>query len=460
VSRLPLLIILAAAAVPGFGLDPDVLIDGRSVRAFDTDYQMDSTMWAAFSTYEDTAFVYKSTDHGTTWQRVLYVHWTPLAPIQDVGLVIGEGDSAFVFVFLHSPDNRGECWLLRTDLEGQNPYMREVFAGPDVVNEFAVCRDYSGDDYWVYAVVCGSHPDDWCYFLRTLNLGRTWQRTDSVQGWTNPHVSGSGGTHMYYAASRAGTTGEVLAKVNDHYGWPDRWTSWEVTRGSSDVGGIAIASDFLFASESSTVWLAWAEDTLRNGDWDIHYAWTMDEGSNWNIQGVLAGGPGAQSHPDLRNYTARGNEWMNLSYISDQEFREVHRRHCHRGDPSGWSTPTVINTTDAGTGSKVVPRLTYSPGAPGTGAGCVFAGAGLDGLYWNAPWYTAVAEEPSRAIEAQTATLVSRARLLEMMSGSASELFDATGRRVADPVRVAPGVYVRRTETSAGFQISRVVVFD
>jgi len=447
------------------GFDPDVMIDGRSVRAFDTDYQLDGTMWAAFSTYEDTAYIYKSTDHGATWQLVQYLHWSPAAPIQDVGLVIGEGDSAFIYVFLHMDGNRGECWLLRLDLDGQNPAISDVFARPDVVTEFAVCRDYSGSDYWLYALVCGEHTDDWSFFLRSVDYGHYWAITDSVKGWIHPHVSASAGQHIYYAATKSDTTGEVLAKVNDNYGAHDRWNSWESDRGPRDVGGIAIASDFTETSENAAVWLAWGEDTARSGDWDVHYAWTLDAGSNWNVQGVLAGGSGAQFFPDLHNYTAPGNQWMNLSYISDQGLREVHRRHCNSGDPSGWSEPLVINTTDAGTGNTVTPRLTYSPGSSGTGAGCVFAGAGLSGLYWNAPWTGGVAERaaPARPRRLAVTPCPARTRAAISWDGPAGTLtiHDRAGRVVRtfgnnalgrldwdltaeDGRRLAPGVYFCR----------------
>ncbi len=369
------------------GFDPDVMIDGRSVRAFDTDYQMDGTMWAAFSTYEDTAYICKSTDHGATWQFVQSLCWTPAAPIQDVGLVIGEGDSTYIYVFLHNEGNRGECWLMRLDLDGQNPANFDVFARPDVVTEFAVCRDYSGADYWLYAQVTGDHPDDWAFFLRSTDYGRTWAITDSFPGLRHPHVSASAGPDLFYATIRPfADPREVLIGMNPAYGGPGGWAYLVFYRDSAELGDVAIASNFTQPSESASVWVVWTEDSVPGGDWDIQYGWSNDGGSTWSSSGVLAGGPGQQRFPDLRNFTAPGNAWMNLSYISEDGSREVHRRHCHGGDPAGWSGPTVVNETSAGTGSAVIPRLVYSSGSPGTGAGCVFAGEGLNGLYWNAPW--------------------------------------------------------------------------
>jgi hypothetical protein len=382
------------AGAPG-GFGPDVMIDARRVRAFDTDYQMDGTMWAAFSTYEDTAYIYRSNDHGVSWQLLRYLHWVPPAPIKDIGLVVGEGDSAFVYVFLHQEVDSGECWVMRMDLDGQNPNLFEVYAGPHRAAEFAVCRDYSGADYWLYAVVTGDRYGDYGRFLRSTDYGRNWAITDEHRDLCRPHVSASAGSHIFFAAVETPDyPQQVDVRMNPAYGAPGSWSQVLLWRGA-EIGDVAVSSDFTLPSESASAWVAWAEDSASGGDWDIHYAWSDHYGSSWHID-VLAEGPGQQRFPDLHSYTDPGNAWMNLSYISEDGFREVHRRYCHGNDPSGWSEPTVVNQTSAGTGSAVTPRLVYSPGAPGTGAGCVFAGSGLSGLYWNAPWMGGTAETEVR----------------------------------------------------------------
>ncbi|MBN2464701.1 hypothetical protein JXD38_03630 [candidate division WOR-3 bacterium] len=470
---------------PGAGapanLGPDVMIDGRSVRAFDTDYQMDGTMWAAFSTYEDTAYVYRSNDHGVSWQLVRYLHWVPEAPIQDIGLVIGEGDSAFIYVFLHSENNRGECWLERFDIDGQDPELLYVFTRPEAVTEFAVCRDYSGADYWLYAQVTGEHPDDWAFFLRSTDYGRNWAITDSFQGMQHPHVSASAGSHLYFATILPSADSvAVLVGTNPAYGAPGGWAYLAFFRDSAELGDVAVASNFTQPSESASIWVVWAEDSAPGGDWDIQYGWSNDGGGTWNQSGVLAGGLGQQRFPDLHNFTDPGNAWMNLSYISEDGFREVHRRHCHGDDPAGWSSPTVVNETSAGTGSAVIPRLVYSVGSPGTGAGCVFAGAGLNGLYWNAPWMGGVAEGAAAACPRRLLVTPCPARTHAAISwdGPAGTLtiHDRAGRVVRtfgdyafgrldwdltadDGRRLVPGVYFCRM-TAAGYRVTQKLVLQ
>ncbi len=477
-----------AVSVPGRGavvdFDPDVLITDRQIRAFDTDYQMDGEMWVAFTTTDDTAYIYNSSDHGATWNHFVTTHWIPATPITDVGIVVGEGDSAFVHLFLYNEDHRGSCYLLRFNLAGQYINQCWPFVREDAMDEFAFCRDYTGDDYWLYGLVTGPHPDDWGFFLRSTDYGNTWAITDSIYGRSHPHVSAGAGAHIYYAATLLDTSDSyVNVALSRWYGSPGNWISMTLYLGTVDVGDVAIASDFTLPESTAAVWFAWAEDTLQNNDWDIHYGWTNDAGLVWNIEGVLAGGPGQQRFPDLHNYTDPGNPWMNLSYISEEGFRAVHRRHCNGADPAGWSAPTVINVTNAGTGSQVVPRLTYSPGSPGTGAGCVFAGAGLTGLYWNAPWHVGVAEPPraerpsvsslavvpSPAAVAATFRWQGNARSLRLYDRAGAlvrEFESPTGLslrwdlRGTDGRRLASGVYLGVLETEAGPQLARLVLAD
>jgi hypothetical protein len=88
------------------------------------------------------------------------------------------------------------------------------------------------------------------------------------------------------------------------------------------------------------------------------------------------------------------------------------------------------------------PRLAYSPGAPGTGAGCAFRSYGGSGdVLWNAPWSTAVAETPG---EVATVSLLLGANPVRTMAnlswaGNAQSvaIYDAGGRRVRSFLRPA-----------------------
>jgi hypothetical protein len=152
---------------------------------------------------------------------------------------------------------------------------------------------------------------------------------------------------------------------------------------------------------------------------------------------------------------------MNASYISidSSNYRTVYRHYVQAGTPTSWSDTLRINSGSAGTGRPVRPLLVYSPGTPGTGAGCVFTGAGLQNAYWNSPWYWVGVTETPGGITDRTApsvgpTIVRGVLFLAEAAShkpQATSLLDACGRNVMvllpganDISHLAPGVYFVR----------------
>ncbi|MFO7651102.1 MAG: T9SS type A sorting domain-containing protein, partial [bacterium] len=219
----------------------------------------------------------------------------------------------------------------------------------------------------------------------------------------------------------------------------------------------------------------------NSGDWDIMYMYSTDAGRNWNTNLYLAGTTANdEQYCDLKPYTNPGNQWMNASYISEAAHRTVFRHDVSQSSPTVWSDTLRINTNSAGTGRDVRPLLVYSPGAPGTGAGCVFTGAGLRNLYWNSPW-TGVALEEKRSLARAAAftalpnPMTTAASLRWRGPARSLTVFDASGRVVRSfdrpagtsvawdrldnrGVRVAPGVYIARLVTDAGTTTRQLIV--
>ncbi len=91
----------------------DIQIRDGTIVATAADYEMDGTMWTAFTRLEDsTAYVYRSTDHGLSWDyRSALGAWQE--PLDRIGFVVGEGDSAFNYLFYLKKDNNGDLWVAR-----------------------------------------------------------------------------------------------------------------------------------------------------------------------------------------------------------------------------------------------------------------------------------------------------------------------------------------------------------
>jgi hypothetical protein len=179
----------------------------------------------------------------------------------------------------------------------------------------------------------------------------------------------------------------------------------------------------------------------------------------WHDPSYLAGSSYSdEAYVDVRPYTEPGNPWINASYcdiVDSSGVATVYRKYANVADPEYWSAAEQINAGDAGYALYARPRLCYSPGAPGTGAGCAFISAGWDALKWNSPWYGAVEERPEPGAVTRGATVI-RGVLSMPASTPATpfSLFDPSGRRVMtlqpgeNDVRALPrGVYYVREGT-------------
>jgi hypothetical protein len=176
----------------------DILIREGTIVATAADYEMDGTMWTAFTRLDDSStYVYQSTDHGLSWQYK-QVSGASGRIFDKLGIVIGEGESSFVYTFLLDPVNNGDLWLVRQDPRTGDMLTVAVACGPDTIRDLAVCRDYSGSNYWLYAVATNPDPpanSRALRFLRSTDYGRTWAVMDSYAVQViDPHLSAGAGS--------------------------------------------------------------------------------------------------------------------------------------------------------------------------------------------------------------------------------------------------------------------------
>jgi len=427
-----------AAAQPD---GPDIRVGYGTVIATAADYEMDGTMWVAIACLDSGNYIYRSTDHGLTWPCLQ--GFNAGFAVDRLGLVVGEGDSNFIHVFVNYPSQEGDLYDIRFNRDGSSGGMFSVADGPDTIRDFAVCRDYSGDNYWLYAVA--TNPDSLVgyralRFFRSSTYGREWYLTDSCpgEGWSEPHISAGAGSYIYFTALNSyGTTNVLNLWLNSLWMNAGHWLFCGWPQGTDDLADPVVGAAFTKPESLATIWCLWAQDYNNSGDWDVKYVlWSGDSG--WSDPAYLAGTVAAdEQFPDLRNYTSLGNPYINASYISDDNvFRTVYRRYAQASTPTQWSDTLRINDGNAGTGSEVRPKLCYTPGGPFSGAGCVFTGAGLNGCWWNGPYPIVIAEP--RTPQAAAATLSVRPGIgrgpfhIRTTSPASVSVHDPAGRLVRE----------------------------
>jgi hypothetical protein len=438
------------------GKDPDVTIGEGRFLATAADYELGGPMWVTAFNQEDTAaHLYVSHDHGETWEEPYWWATDPRQDITPLGCVVGEGDSLFVYCFYVDPRGTGgDLMCLRWNPATGASEFLSVLAGPDTVTDFAVCRDYKGSDYWLYAIAANelgpaNAVND--LILRSTDYGLTWAVLDTFRYVQNPHLSASAGSWMFMSIEIGPEfPGNHNVIANSWFWSPD--TMWWESMFSPDtfeVHDVVVAPSFTEPADSATLWMVYAYNRENSGDWNIKYRWSPVLWPDWTDTLVLAGHPDYDEYfPDIRSYTFAGNAWMNACYVTEgPSFRAVQRRHVHASTPTDWSEPLTINTTSAGTGSDVKPKLCYSPGASGTGAGAVFTGAGLTNLYWNAPWHAGAVAEERTHLGLRPSQTICRG-VLRLAGKQGAVLYDLTGREAKNLVpgendigEIAPGVY-------------------
>jgi len=419
---------------------PDAVVDTGTFMATGADYMMDGTMYVtAFRTSDTVNWFYRSTDHGLTWQQLVgysMVSGGSKVRTRRLGLCVGEGDSAFLYMFLCSEPPYEDLFEIRTNLDGFGAILTAVHAGSDTVTDFAVCRDYTGSNYWLYAVAVndqrvGSRN---AWYLRSADYGKTWALTDTGNSDVHLHYSFGAGSWLYHVleGSNPYARGEVWLFYNPVYGARGQWQMQTIRPDTFSVRDPVIAPSFTLPESSATVWTLFSHDYQGIGDWDMFFAWSTTGGRSWPDWGVLSSVfDSLERFPDVRNYTSLGNTYINASYIWESNTqRTVYRHYTSSPDPSGWSDTLRINTNSAGTGRTIRPLLVYSPGGPGSGSGCVFVGAGLRNLYFNSPWLTALAEAGSPRLSPGPRALLCRGAF-EWPGSTPARLFDAAGRAVA-----------------------------
>jgi len=419
---------------------PDAVIDTGTFLATGADYMMDGTMYVtAFRTSDTVNWFYRSTDHGLTWQQ-LEGYWLGgsggRVRTRRLGLCVGEGDSAFLYTFLCLEPPWEGLYQIRTDLDGTNGMLVGVHAGSDTVTDFAVCRDYTGSNYWLYAVAVNDQRvgRNNAWYRRSTDYGKTWALTDTGNGDLHPHYSFGAGSWLYHVleGSNPYARGEVWLFYNPVYGARGQWQMQTIRPDTFSVRDPVIAPAFTLPESSATVWTLFSHDYQGIGDWDMFFAWSTSGGRSWPAWGTLSSVfDSLERFPDLRNYTSLGNTYINASYIWESNTqRTVYRHYANSPDPTGWSDTLRINTNSAGTGREIRPLVVYSPGGPGSGSGCVFVGAGLQNLYFNSPWLTALAEAGSPRLSPRPRALLCRGAF-EWPGSLPARLFNAAGRSVA-----------------------------
>ena len=340
--RIPPPTIMSATQMGTPSDGPDVLIELGSMLATATDYEEDGTMWTVFSRPDSNTFLYRSTDHGEIWQYAWSFNWNFV--IGRLGLIVGQGDSNFIHVFVIRPDGDGDLYDLRFNHDGTGMQTLPVRVGPDTIGDFAVGREYNSGQYFLYALVNNelrtATPGRNAFFLRSGDFGQHWTVCDSFTNISQPHLSVGSDAYVYFTCRLTPSLypGELARGVNANYGSHGSWSLTEVRPDLFRVADPVIGAAFTQPESLATIWCLYSHDYNNSGDWDILYSYSTDGGTSWQENNVLAFSTDDEEWPDLKHFVSPDNPWVNASYLSTNgaNYRTVYRCYANAATPMSW----------------------------------------------------------------------------------------------------------------------------
>lgn len=457
---------------------------GDRITSYACDYEQDATgtMWVSFGRALDSnIYVYKSVDHGASWQYVAGFFWNPKHVPGKLQMAVGEGVGYdFIYVWELHPANDGDVMVVRYNHDGSGLAGWAVLAGADTVTDYAAGRDFSGSNYWLYArthngLQSGDYPKG--VRMRCTDDGPTWAIMDTIANGAKPSFAFGSSYYSYLSAVPQPQffKGWVQTLVDTSWWSPGNWRVRDFHPDTFAVFDAAIASDFNTDLHGAVVWLVYSHNYQGSSDWDVLYTYSTDAGNSWATYGYLAGSSSeVEAYVDLKNYTSDDNTYINASYVVTGTSTG-YLSFAEASTPGNWSSPTAINQSiPLGWSSVQKPSIIYSPNGPGSGGGLIFLNTASDGVYFNSPWFTGVAETPAQPKSASGIAVtpsIARGAVSVKWTGVARSLSvtDALGRVVcsyANPAgqslvwdgKVAAGTYFVRVATSSGASTTPVVI--
>jgi hypothetical protein len=437
------LVLLAAGSTAAAFWGSEVLVDSGAVAAFDATADSGGVVWLAIAYPDSAVGLYYSGDFGLSWHGRGTLHTD--AAVRQVQLLIGQGDSSLLYLFLLEAGNGGDLWLARIRPDSGDFGLTPVAVGVDTIDDFSVALDRDSH-YYLYCLYANEHRTGRTgTFTRSLDHGASWETgTDWWNAW-DPCVSYTTGSTVHCAWRYALNGSEVHYSYNRHYGMPGHWSTYRVVSDSSAgqcYDPTVVQADSSPESEA-TVWVFYTVGRRDTEMLDLQYSASSDGGWGWT-PGLPFGDPFRdEQQPCLAADLSGPNDYVSLCYSSGNRRRgdtiSVWWTCANSYDPDAWLAPARVSRFPL---ASLPPRLVYVPHAPMRLPGVFYSQqteTGPWGVRFAAPWLapeSAPAESPLPTAWPNPSTGVVRLSATVTLPGDYSLIvYDAAGRLVSNVFR-------------------------
>jgi hypothetical protein len=401
------LVLLAACSVATAGFwGPGVLVDSGAVTAFDATADTAGVIWVAIAYPDNAVGVYYSDDFGSTWRG----HWAMRADsiIRQMQLLVGQGDSSFLYLFLLQEGNGGDLWLARIRPDSPTFNLLPVVVGPDTIDDFSATLDRD-DDYYLYCLYVNEQRTGRTgTFTRSLDYGVSWESgTDWWNAW-DPYITHTTGSTIHCIWRYALNGGEIHYSVNRHYGASGYWQPYRViSSGTGQCFDPVVAQSDTNIESRASVWAFYTVGRRDSAVLDLDYSVSWDDGQNW-APGIPFSDPLRDEWSPAMSADRTGpNGYAGLCYRCSgrepQDTVSVYWTCANAYNLNDWLNPVKVSRSPVAREPGVAPKLVYAPHAPMRMPGVLYSQQGETGPWgvrFAAPWQAADSEDADASVPA------------------------------------------------------------
>ncbi|MEO0050413.1 MAG: T9SS type A sorting domain-containing protein [candidate division WOR-3 bacterium] len=426
---------------------PDVLIwpddiksptPPGSERMIAYDQTREGILFAAFVVPNgDTIRIYRSTDGGNNWSYFNGVQH-PGYVLSSPELVVAEGDSSFVFLFLRTSAGNGDVYCVRYGLTS-GAWVFPIKVDADTIVNVSACRD-NGNPYYLYVTYEYHYGYMGVRLYRSTDYGKTWTApvnfVDDTQRPPKPDVAVGYDNRVYvsYLDKRLASGDSAAFRVKRS---TDRGNNWEQSR---QVGTpiVRVFDGVIGARHTDqTIWLVHVRDMEPwNGKGlGVFYYYTTNDDTIWHYGGDDGIGhldtDNDEQMPSIATHWATGSPTVCYAIVPSESLMFTW---C--SEDTNWTMPIKVN--DYRHTGNFPPQAGWKNVGIGSSYSTVlYCGVGPDSL-WFDDWSMTGVEEKPVAVKHLTGSVypnpASRFAVISytLPKSACSELviFDVTGRQV------------------------------
>lgn len=323
----------------------EIAIDTSYLQVFAGAQDDAGNIYALLVTLDSMLKIYRSSDYGSSWEVKLTI--SVPAPVSQGELVIAGPESAKIFIFLLTTDAGGDLWLLRASSDFTTRDWLPVAVGPDTIDRFTVAVDNNRHPglYCLYVREPRTGPNG--RFIRSLDLGSTWEPGQDFYNCSQPCLYFAAGT-LHCVWRYALDNRQLHYARNRHFGAPARWEPVQVLYATGErCFSPVVAQADTGPPWRAPIWIAWNVARRDAEMLDLLITSSTDGGSTFSAP-VNLGEPFIDEWwPSLAATRTTINLVYNAGASGENDPTVVYHRYARIYAPQLLSSPLKINDSRA-----------------------------------------------------------------------------------------------------------------